>query len=64
MTKQQEKIEKLESSIRTAEDLIEFFENHEGNLQAAEMKNLIARLQQEIHVHRAWLVSARSATGW
>ena len=64
LEKQQEKIKELESSIKTARDLIKFFENHEGNLQAAEKERLIAMLEQELHVHKCWLASEKSATGW
>lgn len=64
MTKQQKRIEQLEGSIKTAQDLISFFEDHEGSLQAAEKERLIAMLEQELQIHKSWLVSARSATGW
>lgn len=63
MTKQK-KIEGFEASIRTSKVLIEFFENHEGNLQEAEKEKLITMLKQEIHIHECWLIAAKAPTGW
>ena len=63
-SRQQKRIEELEYSIETAETLLAFLKSHDRQISKKDLKKTLTMLNNDIVVRKAWLASAKSATGW